>query len=736
MTKVKTFFLYREKNRKEFSVTLRKAWCYVFFLLFIGIAFSFSTNAASATEITAPVIVSYSFAQENSPEKNVIVAVWIEPHEGYHIYAHRPSVATRPTTLTVSSAQGVIGAIPTRYLEGKPKIDPLLGGQQVMVYEGKTPIFLQIPKQLAGHSLRISITMLLCSHQHCWPETYSHSLVLPAWTNLAPLQQQPWSALFAEAQQSSVVADAMPLDAFIALLTSSSKKQLAVVGSLENSKYANQSTPLQEVDAGTAPQQTTQHSISERSLQQTASQMTLDSSQDVSQIVLEDSSQDAVVNGLPHIATDSLQPTPELATAAKPIQWTFAPRYVVPSLEVTGLTKALLLGLLAGLILNLMPCVLPVVGFKISAFIMASGDTRHEKERVRAFREHNIFFALGIIAWFLCLAFVLTWADLTWGQVFQQQEVVFFLLLLVFLLALSMFGVFSLPVLDLKAGNSENPRFQAFVTGAVATLLATPCSGPLLGGVLGWAFGQTPFILAVVFSSVGLGMALPYVLFSIWPNLVRFMPKSGMWTGLVEQIVGFFLIGTALYLFSILAESLRYPTLVTLFVASFGAWSWGVWGGFAVSTTRRFIVRGVVIIAIALSSVWTLMPAPAEPPVWDPFHAESLQALLGREPLVVEFTADWCPNCKVIEKTTLTAKNILRWKKEYGARFIQVDLTHDDAQGQALLRSLGSGSIPLIALFPTGILKASPFVLRDIVTTSQMETALQRAFPHKEVGTK
>lgn len=188
-----------------------------------------------------------------------------------------------------------------------------------------------------------------------------------------------------------------------------------------------------------------------------------------------------------------------------------------------GLGKALLFGLLAGLILNVMPCVLPVLTLKISTLLAAEGE---EKERKRAFREHNILFSAGILTWFAALALLFGLAGMAWGQLFQNSAVVFVMLLLVFALGLSMFDVFHLPVLDLRVGGSHaNPRLNAYSTGLLATLLATPCSGPLLGGVLGWSLMQSLPVLMTVFLATGLGMALRYLLMAWKPSLANALPR-------------------------------------------------------------------------------------------------------------------------------------------------------------------------------------------------------------------
>ncbi len=592
---------------------------------------------------------------ETAPIKLII---WLDVEQGYHAYAHEPLITTRPTTVTLLRDGNAVD-VPISYPDGL-LIQDIFEPKDVMVYEGRTPITMTIPRDVLestaspATSLTVKVSGLLCSNTSCWP-----------FDEVLALTELPY---------------------------------IGGDGALDGATFDSESTP-----------------------------------KSINTVV-------QVVENKNEIRE----------TSAQNIQtWHVTPRYASPSLEVTGLGKALFFGLLAGLILNLMPCVLPVLGFKLSAFIAASashggedskqagGQAAHkaaQAERVRAFREHNIFFALGILAWFLILAMVLSWAGLAWGQLFQQTPILMGLMLVVFLLALSMFGVFTLPVLDIKASSSSHgsPRMQAFMTGAVATLLATPCSGPLLGGVLGWAFGQSSLILAMVFVAVGLGMALPYIALSIWPKLVHKVPRAGAWTGLVEQAVGFFLMATALYLWTILPQDMMMPSLFTLFVAALCAWIWGHWSGPAASTVQRILVRLCTTAIVACMVVWTLTPKEPEPPLWQAFDAVAVQELLGEEPLVLEFTADWCPNCKVLERTTLTHDNVQAWAKDYGARFIRVDLTRqenaNDAAAEALLHALGSHSIPLVALFPKGADFAKPLVLRDIFTPSQMDEALKEAF--------
>lgn len=402
------------------------------------------------------------------------------------------------------------------------------------------------------------------------------------------------------------------------------------------------------------------------------------------------------------------------------------PRYSAEALEITHLGKALLLGLVAGLLLNAMPCVLPVLTLKITGLLLLGG--KNNPQGLRRFREHNIFFSLGVVTLFTLLALILGGADLMWGQLYQQQSVLLVLLVLIFLMGLSMMGVFTLPIIDLKAGSHcSSPRLQAYLSGLVSTFLATPCSGPLLGGVLGWAFTQPLFSIMVVFWAVGLGMALPYILFCIWPQLAQLLPRPGEWMKTFERIVGFCLLGTALYLLSILPMQLHLQVLMVLLLTSFGAWLWGRFCGLNAPPLRRRIGAAAGLTLLVLSLVWVLQPAPPLPQ-WRDFSSHEFAQELGKKPLLLEFTADWCPNCKFLEATVLTDERLRRWKARYGMELVRVDLTAPNAFATRLCEALGSKSIPVTALFPAGEKARQPVVLRDVYSVDELEQALERAF--------
>ena len=413
--------------------------------------------------------------------------------------------------------------------------------------------------------------------------------------------------------------------------------------------------------------------------------------------------------------------TDEADTGAAIVDWQFTPTYFQPGLEVGGLLSAILMGLLAGLILNVMPCVLPVVSLKLSS-LLGAGAEDDPHARIRAFRQHNLFFVLGVLAFFLFLAVVLGATGSAWGALFQNRLLVIAMAAIMGALALSLFGLFHLPVIDLKFGaGHKDPRKQAFFTGMLTTLLATPCSGPFLGGVLGWALIQGPMVIATVFVSIGLGMASPYILLIISPGLSRFLPRSGPWIEYVEKGIAFFLLGTAFYLAGIALGGASLRVLAPLWVILFGGWLWGR------SRTARqgtqLVLRVGMLVLLAATVYWTT-PMQAEADPWEHFDPAALNRDLGSENILLDFTADWCPTCKVLEATVLTTTNVTAWKERYNVRFIKVDMTERDPETEALLAALGSRSLPTAAVFRVNG-RETPVVIRDLYTADQLEKLLK-----------
>ncbi|GFK92938.1 Thiol:disulfide interchange protein DsbD [Fundidesulfovibrio magnetotacticus] len=427
------------------------------------------------------------------------------------------------------------------------------------------------------------------------------------------------------------------------------------------------------------------------------------------------------------------KPVPDKAPEASS-DLRFTPRSLTPHLEVDGLLKALPLALLAGLLLNLMPCVLPVACLKLSGLLASCHASGPGCDRYALIRRHNLWFSAGVLVYFCVLAQVLGAAELAWGQLFQSPGLILGAAVALFALGLSLFGVFYLPVVDLKIahGHARSPRIQAFTTGMLATLLATPCSGPFLGGVLAWTLLQPPAVVVTVFTGIGAGMALPYLILALRPELTRFVPRPGPWMVQLEKLAGFMLMGACLYFLSILPQALLLPALATLLAAGLACHAWGAWTSPSQGLLTRWGVRLAGVALVVWMCLWALAPTPRDDAGWEPYAPRAFAGMLGKENLLVDFTADWCPTCKALEKTVLVPKALKELRERHGVRAVRVDLTRESPEAMALLRALGSASIPLAALFPKGEGAKSPVVLRDLFTSGQLEQAAKEAFGHAQ----
>ncbi|WP_045212728.1 protein-disulfide reductase DsbD family protein [Desulfonatronovibrio magnus] len=410
-------------------------------------------------------------------------------------------------------------------------------------------------------------------------------------------------------------------------------------------------------------------------------------------------------------------------------EYNFQVRSFTPGLEVRSIFKAALLAILAGLILNFMPCVLPVISLKLRGMIPDNHGSNILQHK-NAFRKHNLFFALGMLLFFSILAIVISITGMAWGQIFQSPIAIVILSAAVFGLSLSLFDLYDLPMIDLKSKTqtrNKNPNLEALSTGMLATLLATPCSGPFLGGVLAWALTQSPATIAIVLLCVGLGMAAPYIVLSFFPFMVRFLPRPGNWTLYLEKGLGFLLLATCIYLITLLPESLIMETLILFWIIGVGAWIWGKWTNYSQSTLKRIGIRGVAVTLVLLGAFVLFKPRAYYPAVWISFSQDRFEQVLGQKNFLVEFTADWCPNCKFLEKTVLTPAHLERIGEEFDMLFLRVDLTYQNPAGENLLKSLDSMSIPLVALFSKDN-PESPLILRDLFTRNQLAKALDQEF--------
>ena len=398
------------------------------------------------------------------------------------------------------------------------------------------------------------------------------------------------------------------------------------------------------------------------------------------------------------------------------------------------LVAALFSGFLGGLILNLMPCVLPVISLKIFNFIAQAGESPS-----RIFR-HGLAFAAGIFIWFLGLGVLVIalkadGSQVTWGAFqFQSPYFVVGLSALVFLFAMNLFGLFEITLpghaaTRLDQAASRGGYFGSFFQGGFATLLATPCTAPFLGSALGFAFGQSPSVILAMFASVALGMSSPYVLLSARPGWRKWIPKPGPWMERLRQFMGFPLLATNIWLLWVLqnqrGSGALLALLALLLILGFCAWVYGALPG--ASPRVRWVVLILLAGLLAISSPMLLKrileSAPISPSSdsregidWVPYSPEALESLRAQgKPVFLDFTASWCLTCQFNEKTAINLPSVRSLLREKGITAMKGDWTNSDPAITAALKSFGRVGVPLAVFYPAGK-GSSPVVLPELLT--------------------
>ena len=427
-------------------------------------------------------------------------------------------------------------------------------------------------------------------------------------------------------------------------------------------------------------------------------------------------------------------------------------------------------GFLGGLILNLMPCVLPVIGLKVLSFIEQSGQSRGRVLML------NVWYSLGLLSVFMVLATLPVAARLisgqqfSWGQQFAYDGFNITLTAIVFVMALSFLGVWEIPIPGFVGSGKANDLATqegisgAFFKGALTTVLATPCSGPFLGPALGFAVAQPPLVTYLMFGCIGLGMASPYLLIGAFPSLIRFLPKPGVWMDTFKQTMGFVLLGTVVYLMTLIRWERFIPTLAFLVGLWAAAWWVGrvplyaefsakarAWAGACAFATLIGIfsyqwLGGVMESRFALlidkhvadrlggkdAAAVAAAPKSEHELPWEPFSLAKLTEYTREgKTVMVDFTADWCLTCKTLKATVLDAEATRKLVEANGVVPMVADMTRNPPDETELLSTLaGSGAVPVLAVFPAGR-PNSPIVLSGIYTSGVLLDKLKQAGPSK-----
>jgi thiol:disulfide interchange protein DsbD len=419
--------------------------------------------------------------------------------------------------------------------------------------------------------------------------------------------------------------------------------------------------------------------------------------------------------------------------------------------EVTSFAHALLLAFLGGLILNIMPCVLPVIALKIFGFV------NQAKESPARVRMLGMVYCLGVLASFVVLAGVVIGVQqagksASWGMQFQNPVFLVSMTTLVTLVALNLFGLFEVslgsgPMTSASELAGKEGPTGAFFNGVLATALATPCTAPLLAPALGFAFAQPPLPILLLFLAIGAGLALPYLLLTFQPAWLKFLPKPGNWMVHFKHAMGFPMLATAIWLLWVSTRVFgRDGALwlgLFLVVLSLAVWVWGEFvqrGG-----ERRGLAMGLSLLlaggaygyALEGQLHWRNPAKPAEAGAiaksspegidWQPWSLEAVtKARAEGRVVLVDFTADWCFTCKANLKSSLEIPATQKRLKELNAVALLADNTLESPAIVSELKKFGRAGVPMVLVYPRDP-KAEPMLLPTLLTPSIVSEALDKA---------
>jgi thiol:disulfide interchange protein/DsbC/DsbD-like thiol-disulfide interchange protein len=399
-----------------------------------------------------------------------------------------------------------------------------------------------------------------------------------------------------------------------------------------------------------------------------------------------------------------------------------------------GLLRAAGLAFLGGLLLNLMPCVFPVLFLKGLSLVQSGNEERHK------LRAHGFVYAAGILISFwalvaLLLALRAAGSRLGWG--FQFQSPVFLSLMagLLFFLGLSLAGQFEIGLTLTSAGGSlaaKQGYTGSFFTGVLAVIVATPCTAPFMGVALGYAMAQPAPVTFAVFTALALGLAAPYVALTLQPAWTRILPKPGAWMEVLRQAISVPIFATVIWLAWVLAQAYGAGVLAALLVSflllAIAGWFLGRWPAQRWATVVAvFIVLGAVGVGVFGPGKLAAAPEPrgkAENKIgWEPWSAEAVSRYQAQgRPVFVDFTASWCLSCQVNERVALNQPSVQKAFGDANVALLRADWTrHDEAITEALT-ALDRSGVPAYVLYAPG--EKSPQLLPEVLTPGIVTDAL------------
>lgn len=697
------------------------------FALMLGLAAALLPESIAAAPFKSDHIEVELVAEATAlkPGRDNWLGVRFQPEVGWHVYWRNPGDSGKPTSLTWELPEGIsAGEINWPYPQRES-----LGGIVNYGYAQETllPVELTLPENWSASPsavpIKVKASWLVCKDL-CIPGATELSLALPV--DDAPSADSQQHALFADARAR--LPQPAPAD-WKAQFTINSKGKdktftLGIIGAHITSVGDTAFFPYENtlINHSSAPRKVNDDAHGLR-ITRTLSDYFIEAPNEVEGVLVIRDGDSAKAWEI------HAQPGEVIPVAASAIVEEHQPGAPTNNTDASfGLV--LLFAIAGGLILNLMPCVFPVLSIKAISLIEARGATARRQ------RAHALAYTFGVLATFTGLAGLLialrsSGDAFGWGFQLQQPIFVAVLIYLFFAMALSLSGVveFGTGLMGVGQSLASSSGYRgSFFTGVLAVAVASPCTAPFMGTALGYALSQPAYVALSVFAALGLGLALPFLAIGFFPQLGRLLPKPGAWMQTFKQVMAFPLYITAVWLLWVLGgltdRNGMAIALLGLTAIAFALWLWNRPGWLA--TTGKLAALIVALALLALPQIREVGSAPsgaAASSEHEPWSEERLAQLRADGKTVfVNFTADWCITCKVNEHNALASNAVKKAFADDGVVWLEGDWTRSDPDITRELTQFGRSGVPLYLVYAKG---GEPKVLPQILTPEIVLNALK-----------